>query len=201
MGLASVHGIVGALGGTITVASEPGRGTEFRIRLPVSSGEPVVEEPVWSAPSATVGVALGRRRRGDPRPDIASQRILFVEDEEPIRAAAIRFLDRCGHVVTPAVDGMEALEIFMGDPTAFDLVITDVTMPRLDGPLLVRRLRAVLPGLPVLISTGYGDADRRFGGADGVPVLTKPYSFADLEAAVARTVRPVGGDPVSRGSA
>lgn len=193
MGLASVHGIVAALGGTIAVASEIGRGTEFRIRLPLSvDGSAPASGSDWAMPQS-VEVAIGRR---DDAPDVSAVsllRILLVDDEAPIRAAVAKFLGRHGHDVTTASDGAEALEVFTADPDRFDLLITDVTMPRLDGPSLIRRVRELRPGLAVLVSTGYGESERRFG--DTVPVLVKPYSFADLDRAIAQLhVRPGAGD-------
>lgn len=178
MGLASVHGIVTGLGGSITVASEPGRGTEFRIQLPIS-----VEEPAASDRSPTPVPAEGASVT--PR---GALRILLVDDEAPIRSAASSYLRRHGHEVTVAEDGMVGLELFGVDPSAFDLVITDVTMPGLDGPMLIRRMRAVRPGVPVLISTGFGEADRRFDTGGPVPVLQKPYSFVDLLTAIDRAM-------------
>lgn len=172
MGLASVHGIVAGLGGSISVTSEPGIGSEFRVRLP--AGSEATADTVGHDPDA--GVA-----------PVAPLQILFVDDEDPIRSAAAAFLGRSGHTVTTACDGLEGLARFEDDPWVFDVVVTDISMPRLDGPAMVARLRAHRPDLPVLFSTGYGDV----ADVPGAEILAKPYSFAELLGGIERATSRV----------
>jgi two-component system, cell cycle sensor histidine kinase and response regulator CckA len=166
LGLATVYGIVTGAGGQISIYSEPGEGTVFRVHLPAadfaapaSSGEPGAAD------------VLGR-----------GERILVVEDEETVRTLAKRILAQGGYEVSVASGGGEAL-VLLQDPTQeFDLLISDVVMPEMRGVELVRRAQELRPELPVLMMSGYttplAEEDRR--AMAEAPLLEKPFSRRDL---------------------
>lgn len=164
MGLAVVDGIVRRAGGSIEVASTPGEGTAFTVRLP-------------SAPapsSASCPSAAAARTTLDGR-----ETILLAEDEESIRRLAVRGLVRHGYRVLTAADGEEAWRTFLAHPGEIDLVVTDLVMPHTDGRELVERIRARQPGLNVIYSSGYaGDVVARHGELpSNVAFLQKPYTI------------------------
>ena len=178
LGLATVYGAVGQLGGTIDVTSEVGVGTTFVVRLPACDDAPTDEV------AAVVGPAIQRRAR-----------VLLVEDEDAVRRLAERLLKEAGHDVVACVDGLAAWEAFEADPIEFDVVVTDVVMPRLSGVGLAARLRAVRPALPVVFVTGYPERSQppdseHFRGTH----VQKPFSREELIDAVGRALAgTVGG--------
>jgi len=161
LGLSTVHGIVRQSGGYLSVQSEVGRGTLFRITLP--RHEAALAAP---APATPKGVPA------------AQGRLLLVEDEPAVRRLAARALRRAGWDVMEAGDGADALEMLEG-PVA--LLVSDVIMPGMDGPTLVRALRERQPGLPAILMSGYADATQRqaLAGED-ICFLAKPFPMADL---------------------
>jgi CheY-like chemotaxis protein len=137
MGLAVVHGIVLNHGGTIHVQSEPGKGTLFTIRIPI-----VMQE------HKTRFEASKELPRG-------TERILFVDDEPAIVKMAKLSLERLGYRVETNHNPLKALERFQAEPEAFDLVITDMTMPQMTGVQLSEKLKAVRADVPVILCTGH----------------------------------------------
>jgi PAS domain S-box-containing protein len=164
LGLATVYGIVRASGGRITVASTPGAGSRFCIDLPVSSVVPSTGE--------TAATPVG------PPPLRAT--VLLVEDERAVRVVLARHLAGAGCVVHQAASGEQALLLWPALPQ-IDLVVSDVRMPGIQGPDLVRRLRALRPGLPALLISGYAEGlTLDAPGLDGVRLLDKPFEAARL---------------------
>ncbi len=121
-------------------------------------------------------------------------RILLIDDEEPIRGLLKRGLEMDGHAVSTAVDGEDGLDRLIETEGAFDLVLTDIRMPSMDGIALAHAAKRTYPGLVILLMTGF--ADQRERAADlhdvVVDVLTKPFSLADARAAVARALPLTG---------
>src|SRR3954447_4837103 len=118
-------------------------------------------------------------------------RILLVDDEEPIRAFLKRGLEVDGHEVTVAIDGADGLDRLGEAGGAFDLLLTDIRMPMMDGIALALAAKRDHPNLTVLLMTGFADQRERANGLEGVvlDVLTKPFSLADLRAKVAQALR------------
>jgi two-component system NtrC family sensor kinase len=167
LGMAMVYGLVQQHGGSVEVKSEPGRGTTVRVWFPATAEDPV-DPPAHPAPAAPPG-------RGET--------ILLAEDEAPLRRAAARILEGLGYRVLVAADGAEALEHFDAHPAEVALVISDVAMPRLNGPDLVDALRSRGVRVPVLFATGYA-APRALPADGSVRFLEKPWSVQELARAV-----------------
>lgn len=116
-------------------------------------------------------------------------RILLVDDEEPVRGFLKRGLELDGHGVTTAVDGADALDR-LSEAGSFDLMLTDVRMPIMDGIALALAARRDHPDLVIVVMTGYADQRERAGNLEAIvaDVLTKPFSLAELRAAVRRAL-------------
>jgi two-component system cell cycle sensor histidine kinase/response regulator CckA len=172
LGLATVQGIVAQSGGHIAVESAPGQGTRFRIHLLRHEGEA-------PAPIASVRVP--------PRRPMAAP-LLLVEDEAPLRRLAERVLARAGHAVLAAESAEAALDLLAEGPAPAALV-SDVSMPGMDGLALARELRRRWPGLPVVLLSGYaaGTIGRDLE-SEGIRFLAKPYAPADLSGVVERAL-------------
>jgi PAS domain S-box-containing protein len=178
LGLSTVYGIVQQSGGAISVSSREGEGTTFVVYLPSVQAE--ADDPPEA--SAQVEQAGG------------NETILVVEDEEAVRRLLHAILERLGYSVIEAADGEEALTIWAEQASRVDLVITDVLMPRLDGPSFIMRASAIHPVGRVIYLSGYAsDATMRHQKLDpDVPLLQKPFTSGSL----ARTVRKALGHPV-----
>jgi CheY-like chemotaxis protein len=140
MGLAVVHGIIKELGGTVTVYSETGQGTAFHVYIPIIEGK--TEDGNVLGNNILVG---------------GTERILFVDDETIQVDLAKQALGFVGYQVTAFSDSLSALRHFENNPQAFDMVITDMTMPRLTGDLLVQEIHKIRPDIPVIMCTGFSE--------------------------------------------
>jgi signal transduction histidine kinase len=169
LGLAVVYGIVQRHGGTIDVQSEKGKGTTFLVSFPTSTA---VDTPVQEQ-SEPVSEAL---------------RILVADDQEIICELIAEYLRSDGHEATLAFDGTEALAKFRAG--TFDLLLTDQSMPGLNGTQLATAAKTHRPEIPVILLTGFGDEMQASGQLpEGIDlVVSKPISHADLRRAVARAV-------------
>jgi CheY-like chemotaxis protein len=162
LGLATVYGIVRQNRGFIWVDSEPDQGTTFEIYLPR------VAEAVTPQPLPEPGLSLPR----------GSETILLVEDEPHVRELAAEMLSRQGYRVIVAADGAEALRLARELNGRFDLLVTDVVMPRLNGPELAGKLKESVPNLKILYVSGYTDELSACHGVSdpGAVLLSKPFS-------------------------
>ena len=114
-------------------------------------------------------------------------RVLIVDDEDSMRALVARAIAMDGHDVATARDGAEALEILCGEQGAFDLLLTDIQMPVMDGIALALAVARDFPDLTILLMTGFADQRERASGLNAIAhdVITKPFSVADIRTAVA----------------
>ncbi|MCD4677969.1 MAG: response regulator, partial [Desulfobacula sp.] len=140
MGLSVVHGIVNSLGGAVKVYSEPEKGTEFYVYLPIAK---TIHEQLL--PKMKESITGG------------TERILLVDDEEGIISMEKQVLERLGYQVTSHTSSINALEAFLTNPDKFDLVITDMAMPNMAGDKLSAELVRIRPDIPVLLCTGFSE--------------------------------------------
>ena len=177
LGLATVYGIVKQSDGWIHVHSRPGEGAAFRIFLPVFEATPAQQ----AAAAAALAIAEPAKPR-PPRDLSGAGRILFVEDEDAVRGVAARLLRARGYEVLEASDGEEALIIAEEHAGTIDLLISDVIMPGIDGPTLLKKARGYLGNAPVMFISGYAEAEFSdlLEGETGVTFLPKPIDIKTL---------------------
>ncbi|WP_029417635.1 cell cycle histidine kinase CckA [Brevundimonas bacteroides] len=171
MGLATVYGIAQQAGGHISVANIEGAGAAFRIFLPAASAQELIEV-------APVEV----KAKAAPRDLSGNGRILFVEDEAAVRGIAARLLRQRGYEVIEAADGEEALILAEEWAGQIDMLISDVIMPGLDGPSLLKKARPFLGDAPVMFISGYAESDFSdlLQDETGVSFLPKPLDIKTL---------------------
>ncbi len=185
LGLSTVYGIVKQTGGFIYVDSEADKGTSFHIFLPRHHAEQEVQpEPaaVKAAPEET-----------KPRADLTGQgTILLVEDEEGLRSLNARGLRSRGYSVIEASNGIEAMEALEEKNGAVDLVVSDVVMPEMDGPTLLREMRIRNPNLKIIFVSGYAEEafDKSLPENEQFAFLAKPFALSALIAKVKETMAP-----------
>ncbi|HXI79586.1 MAG TPA: response regulator [Verrucomicrobiae bacterium] len=163
LGLAAVLGIVRGHGGALRVYSELGRGSTFRIVLPLSASSPV--------------------RAEDPETDWSGTgRILVVDDDAMVRTVARRLLESFGLTVVEATGGAEAITMFVDEAETIDGILLDLTMPDVGGAQVFRAVRAIRPDVPVVLMSGYheDEASAAFDGQGLAGFVQKPFTPADL---------------------
>jgi two-component system, cell cycle sensor histidine kinase and response regulator CckA len=173
MGLAVVHGIVRSLDGGLRVETELGTGSTFRVFLP-KIADNLLQEADAVEPVAE---------------DNNHGRILLVDDEESLLSIGKQMLEHLGYRVTDKSSGIEALSCFRGHPEAFDLVISDQTMPKMTGSDLAAALLSIRPDIPIILCSGYADTldEDRMKNIGVQELVLKPFVFSEL-AEIARKV-------------
>ena len=174
LGLATVLGVVRAHRGALALASQPGKGTTFRVYLPI--GETPVRRP--APPSAVVAAV-------DP-----ARTVLLVDDEADVRAVTAHMLERLGCSVLQAGDGREGVEVFRAHAELIDAVLIDLTLPRLSGDRACHEIRNIRPDARVIVMSGFNEDTTRDRLADiGLAgFLRKPFSVADLRSTMDRAL-------------
>jgi two-component system cell cycle sensor histidine kinase/response regulator CckA len=172
LGLATVYGIVKQSGGYIYPVSKLGRGTTFKIFLPAYTGE-IEAAQIQEAPPASPARGADLAGRG---------RILLVEDEDGVRGIAAQLLSSFGYQVLEAADGEKALEIIKDNQGQIDLLISDVVMPGMDGPALLKEARPYLRHARVMFISGYAERDlaRTLEEERSISFLPKPFTLRQL---------------------
>jgi PAS domain S-box-containing protein len=173
LGLSMVYGFANQSNGAFRLKSEVDRGTTAELLLPRATAEPPkaakrdVPEEIHERPTRRL-------------------RILLVDDHPEVRSTTAALLQDLGHQVEQAAHGNEALKLLRDGDCNFQLMISDYAMPQLSGTEFLRQARKLCPGVAALIITGYAEADAIRDRPEGVEVLLKPFTPADLESAVAR---------------
>jgi PAS domain S-box-containing protein len=173
LGLSVVHGIVKSYQGQITVYSEPGKGTCFHVYFPLIVEAPALVESVRTSPLPT-----------------GSERLLVVDDEEVITTMLKAVLTHLGYQITVTNNSQEALALITDSPAAFDLLITDMTMPQLTGLELTAKALAIRSDLPIILCTGFSELiNKEQARAMGIRAyLMKPVSVNELAIAVRKAL-------------
>ena len=188
LGLSTVYGIVKQTGGFVYVDFEPGEGTSFRIFLPRHRPELEAQPEAQAANGAPRTRRPSRRSRGA---DLTGQgTILLVEDEDGLRSLNARGLRSRGYSVIEAANGVEAMEALDEKDGAVDLVVSDVVMPEMDGPTLLREMRKRNPNLKIIFVSGYAEEafDKSLPENEQFAFLPKPFALSALVEKVKETM-------------
>ena len=172
LGLAVVQGIVKSCNGAVTVESEVGKGAAFHVYLPTIKRKLTAEDEIST-----------------PLP-MGSERILLIDDEQPLVEIGKQMLERLGYSVATRTSSIEALELFKADPNRFDLVITDIVMPNMSGDKLAEKIMDIRADIPVVLCTGYSEKfTRRNASEMGIQTfLMKPLVMRDLATVVRQAI-------------
>ncbi|MGC3969725.1 MAG: ATP-binding protein [Pirellulales bacterium] len=172
LGLATVHSIAVETGGFLSVTSEPGQGSIFRVFLPAIDAPATVANPSTTAPAVSGGV----------------ETVLLVEDDDSVRLLTLRMLEDLGYTVLPAPSGADAIRFVQDYQGRIDLLLTDVIMPEMSGRELTERLQVIRPDLKTLYVSGYTDDEIVRHGVlrSETAFLQKPFSIEALAGKVRR---------------
>jgi two-component system cell cycle sensor histidine kinase/response regulator CckA len=187
LGLSTVYGIVKQTGGFVYVDSQAGKGTAFHIFLPRHRPE-LEAQP---EPHAVNGAAREAAAEQKPKPDLTGQgTILLVEDEDGLRALNARGLRSRGYSVIEAANGVEAIEALAEKDGMVDLVVSDVVMPEMDGPTMLKEMRAKNAAIKIIFVSGYAEDafEKSLPENQQFAFLPKPFTLAQLVAAVKETI-------------
>ena len=180
LGLPVVLGTARAKGGCVAVESEPGKGSVFSVYLPIIADD----------------IPAKAHQKARPGEFIQRGAVLLVDDEQGVRRMGRAMLEHLGHTVIEAGDGFEALEVFRRNRHEIQCVISDLTMPRMDGWKFIEALRLIVPGMPVILASGYDQAQVMAGAGKELPqaFLGKPYGLKALQEAIRQAQEGSGSE-------
>ena len=176
LGMSAVLGIINSHGGALQLHSQLGQGTTFKVYLPVQKNDSAINKNMSGAVPSP--------------PWRGSGTILLVEDEDQVRLVAKALLKNIGFTVLEAMNGKEALELYQRNATDISVVLTDMGMPVMDGYELFYELKKLNPGLPIIVSSGYGDDEvgSRIGTDNIAGLISKPYGLDQLRDVLKRAL-------------
>jgi CheY-like chemotaxis protein len=174
LGLSMVYGFAKQSGGAFHISSRVGEGTRAELWLPRAAGD--------------AAGAAAEHKEVQAQAPVPRLSILLVDDHEGVRETTAALLRDLGHDVAQAADGAELLALLDKEGTRCDLLISDYAMPHVSGAEVIRQAREQRPGLPAIIITGYADAQSISRRPEGVQILAKPFTPAQLGAAIANAV-------------
>ena len=179
LGMSAVLGIIAAHKGALQLTSQRGQGTTFRIYLPIETNDPIGDES---------------REQIASMPWQGSGTVLLVDDEDQVKLVAKAMLKALGFNVFDASNGREALDLYQNNAADITLVLTDIGMPVMDGYTLFRELKVLNPELPIIVSSGYGDAEvsARIGSHTIDGLISKPYNIDKLQEILKSVMEGVG---------
>jgi two-component system cell cycle sensor histidine kinase/response regulator CckA len=186
LGLSTVYGIVKQTGGFIYVESQPGRGTSFRIfiprYIPAADDVQAPQLPETTAPALADALTAAEEAMRTASDLTGQGTILLVEDEEGLRALNARGLATRGYTVLEAGNGVEAMDVLERQGGKVDLVVSDVVMPEMDGPTLLRELRKKNPDIKIIFVSGYAEDafQKHLPDPDQYNFLAKPFTLKQL---------------------
>jgi CheY-like chemotaxis protein len=180
LGMSAVLGIIMSHGGVLQLFSQKGQGTTFKVYLPVQIDELAGDNTHAPSESPVQWMGTGT--------------ILLVEDEDQVRIIAKTLLEMFGFTVIEAADGKEALELYQNNISDITLVLTDMGMPIMDGCELFFKLKSLNPQLPIIISSGFGDAEvsSRIASDEIAGIISKPYNPNQLREALKNALGGAG---------
>jgi CheY-like chemotaxis protein len=175
LGLSMVHGITKNCGGAVILESKVGKGTSIYVYLPRTNSDPALKETEKS-------------KIAQPAPT-GGERILFIDDEPELVALSRQILERLGYQVVTKTNGIDALKEFREKPNHFDVVVTDMTMPKMTGEKLAQELIRIRPEIPIILCTGFNEQinEQKAKAIGIIAFLMKPLTVNQL----AKTVRTV----------
>jgi signal transduction histidine kinase/ActR/RegA family two-component response regulator len=168
LGLSQVLGVTRQSGGGVRIESEPGNGTSVTVFLPRGAG---------------VVAAQGAAARFTPRPKPVHAMVLVVDDDEAVRGTTVQMVAALGYGTVEAASGGAALAL-LREPSAVEVLLTDVAMPEMSGPELARQARLLRPALPIVFISGYADIEKIVGESPLGRLLCKPFRSAQLSQAL-----------------
>ncbi len=177
LGLSVVHGIVESHDGVLHMESQLNQGTTFELFFPVVESTAISFKPVEENLLAT-----------------GNERILFVDDEKHLVNIVMLTLQAAGYDIVGKTDSIVALEAFMSNPTGFDIVVTDMTMPKMTGLDLAQEIRQIRPNIPIILCTGFkrNISPEKLSGAGIQELLEKPFLPHQLTLTIRRTLDRIG---------
>jgi len=195
-----VQGILRSHGGAVTADSQPGYGATFTLYFPLVDAPPAQLAQSPDAARTAIAPAGESQQRATPG---HSARVLIVDDEDALVFLLSRTLQRLGYAVTGCTNPSQALQMFRSQPEAFDVVVTDLSMPGMNGFDLARDVLAARPDMPIVMTTGYArpEDQERIARSGIRELILKPDTVDEMSAVLDRVFREMRGETTATATA